>query len=253
MNKKIISGIGISAIVLAVSLYFVVQSESAKITTFEECEKAWFIDKIMSYDGDNAKCSVRNGRIFIKQRAEQPVIPPVIAEPESLPLTVKGYVYDAKLNYGFEYPDGWEFAVDTDKDVEQCGPALNCETYTCVDFPDKNIKKVITFTKGLSPISSLPSPQIDFTVKLSASLQEVAGEFKKEVKASSVPILSEKAISVNNVNGYDMLAGTSDWKMRQTVFFAGGTAYVFKYSSQEKFYRMYEGIFSEIINSFKVK
>jgi ABC-type transporter Mla maintaining outer membrane lipid asymmetry ATPase subunit MlaF len=33
------------------------------------------------------------------------------------------------------------------------------------------------------------------------------------------------------------------------TFFANGTAYIFKYSSQEEFYRMYEETFDHIINS----
>lgn len=184
---------------------------------------------------------------------EPPLTPSPTTKPESLLSTAKGYVFDDKLGYGFEYPSGWEFAVNTDKDVEQCNPTLNYEAYTCVDFPDKSIKKVITFTKKLSPISSLPSPQIDFTVKSAADLQEVTNEFKREVRASGIPIINEEKISVNNVNGYDMLAGTSDWKLRQTVFFANGMAYVFKYSSQEESYRMYEETFKKVIYSFNVK
>jgi len=253
-------GIGILVTVMTVSLYFVMQSESSKITTFEECEKSWLVRSITFYDYPEyvrdtiqKECTLWSGKSFAKQTEEPPLAPPPTTKPESLPLTTKGYVYDAKLSYGFEYPDGWEFFINMDKDVEQCDPTLDYEAYTCVDFPDKNIKKVITFIKKLSPISSLPPPQIDFTVKSAANLQEVTNEFKKEVKVSGVPILSEKAILINNVSGYDTFAGTSDWKLRQTVFFINGTAYVFKYSSQEKFYRTYEETFNKIINSFKIK
>ena len=68
-----------------------------------------------------------------KQTAEAPIIPPMIEEPESLPLSNEGYVYDEKLNFGFNYPDGWGFSVVVDKDFEQCDPALSYETYNCVD------------------------------------------------------------------------------------------------------------------------
>jgi hypothetical protein len=254
MNKRLILRIAILAMVALASLYLVIRSESAKITTFEECEKAgWLVDRITNYDGYDAKCVLWNGKIFVKQTVEPPFIPPITTEPESLPLTTKEYVYDDKLGYGFEYPDNWEFFTNVDKDVEQCDPSLNYETYTCVDFPDKNIKKVISFTKKLSEERSQPPPQIDFTVKSTPDLQEVKNEFKKELEMSGIPILNEATISVNNISGYDILAGTSDWKLRQVVFFANGMAYIFKYSSQEEFYRMYRETYNNIINSFNIE
>ncbi|GAI43203.1 unnamed protein product, partial [marine sediment metagenome] len=84
-------------------------------------------------------------------------------------------------------------------------------------------------------------------------LQEVKSEFKKGLERSGLPILDEATISVNNIDGYDILSGTPTWKLRQVVFFANGTAYIFKYSSQEEFYRMYEETFNNVINSFVVK
>ncbi len=140
-----------------------------------------------------------------------------------------------------------------DKDVEQCDPTLNYENYTCVDFPDENIEKVITFRKKLPEYMSRSPPQIDFTVKSAADLQEIKNEFKKGVEMSGIPILDEVAISVNNITGYDILAGTPDWKLRQTVFSANGMVYIFKYSSQEEFYRMSEETFNNTINSFNIK
>lgn len=253
-GKKQILGIVILAMVVLASLYLVIRSESAKITTFEECQKAgWLVDRITNYDGYNAKCELWNGKIFVKQTAEPLFILPITTEPEPLRLTTKRYVYDDKLGYGFEYPDNWEFFINVDKDVEQCDPSLNYENYTCVDFPDKNIKKVITFTKKLSELISKPPPQIDFMVKSAADLQENKNEFKKGVEMSGIPILNEAAISVNNVSGYDILAGTPDWKLRQVVFSANGIVYIFKYSSQEEFYRMSEETFNNIINSFNIK
>ena len=180
--------------------------------------------------------------------------------PES--LSTGGYVYDDKLNYGFEYPDGWEFFINVDKDVEQCDPLLYYENYNCVDFPDENIKKVILFEKIFkkqfegSDYESEVSVDLEFMVKSATGLQEVTDEFKKEVEMSGLPILNETTISVNNIDGYDILCGDSEtptWKLRQVVFFANGTAYIFTYQSQEEFYRMYEETFNNTINSFNIE
>ncbi len=72
---------------------------------------------------------------------------------------------------------------------------------------------------------------------------------------SGVSIFDEATISVNNIDGYDILSGVPahTWKLRQVAFFANGMAYVFEYSSQEEFYRMYEETFDRIINSFQIK
>lgn len=251
MNKRLILRITILAIVLIASLYLVIRSETAKITTFEECEKAgWLVERLTYYDSYNAKCALWNGKIFVKQIEEPQFIPPVSREPESLPLSTREYVHDDKLGYGFEYPDGWEFFINVDKGIEQCNPSLNYDNYTCVDFPDKNIKKVITFTKEISPISSQPQPQIEFTVKLASDLDEVKNEFKNELGTLKVTILNEETILVNNVSGYNILAGTPYWKLKQIVFFANGTAYIFKYSAQDYEFRLYEGTFNNITKSF---
>lgn len=181
-------------------------------------------------------------------------IPPPI---ESAPgtLTTQEYVFDDKLGYGFEYPGGWELFINVDKDI--CDPTLSYETYyTCVDFPDKSIKKVVVFEKLFkkkfegSEDESQVSVQIEFMVKSVTDLEEVKNEFKQDLKDSGIPILNEDTILVNNVDGYDIFSGIPTWKLRQVVFFANGMAYIFKYSSQEEFYRMYEETFSKIINSF---
>ncbi len=214
MNKKLILGIAILAIIV--------------ITLF-----AWL------YKG--------------KQTVEPPLIPFPVIEPVSLPQTTDGYVYDTKLNYGFNYPNGWEFAVSVDKSIEQCDPLQSYEAYNCVEFPDKAIKKVITFTKKTTKDGAIISTDIEFTVKAATDLRQVTDKFKKDAELSGLPILNEVAISVNNINGYDMLAGTADWKLRQVAFYANGFAYVFKYSSQDEFYRLNEETFNGVINSFRVK
>lgn len=188
-----------------------------------------------------------------KRWVEPPLVPSPATSPVSLPSTTDGYVYDTKLNYGFNYPSNWEFSVSIDKSIAQCDPSLSYEAYNCVEFPDKTIKKVIIFTKKTTKDGALISTDIEFTVKAATGLQEVTDKFKKDTELSGMPILNEKAISVNNINGYDMLAGTSDWKLRQVAFYANGFAYIFKYSSQDEFYRLNEETFNGVINSFKVK
>jgi len=185
-------------------------------------------------------------------------IPILTTEPVSGALTTEGYVYDENLGYGFDYPDGWEFFINVDKDVGQCDPTLNYETYTCVDFPDKNIKKVVSFEKLFkkkfegSEFESEVSVKIELIVKSATDLQEVETEFKRRLLGT--PILNETTTSINNINVYDILIGEdSGWKLRQRVFFANGTAYIFTYSSQDEFYRMYEETFNNTINSFNIK
>jgi len=185
------------------------------------------------------------------------IVPTVIPLPPITPvtgeLTTQGYVYDDKLGYGFEYPGGWEFFINVDKDVEQCDPSLYYETYNCVDFPDENIKKVVSFEKKILKDGAQFSVAIELTVKSATDLQEVKDEIKQGLEMSGLPILDEATILVNNISGYDILSGTPTWKLRQVVFFANGMAYTFKYSSQEEFYRMYEETFNNIINSFIIE
>ena len=164
-----------------------------------------------------------------------PPAPSPPTEPVPGVLTTQGYVYDDKLGYGFKYPGGWELHVAED------------------DFPDKNIKKVVSFEKKILRDRAQFSVQIELIVKSVTDLQEVKDEFKKGLERSGLPILNEATISVNNIDGYDILSGTPTWKLRQVVFFANGMAYIFKYSSQEEFYRMYEETFNNVINSFVIK
>jgi len=190
--------------------------------------------------------------LYTERWIEPPLVPPPTTEPASGNLSTLNHVSDDKLGYGFEYPKGWETFVNVDKDVEQCDPIINYETYTCVDFPDKNIKKVVSLKKEIYKEGAQVSIDIEFMVKSATDLQDVSNEFKKEVAASGMPILNENTVSINNISGYNILAGTPDWKLRQVVFFANGTAYIFKYSSQEEFYRLHEDTFNNIINSFNI-
>ncbi len=159
-------------------------------------------------------------------------VPPI--GPVSRELSVKGYVYDDKLGYGFEYPGGWELYVEEG------------------DFPGKNIKKVVSFQKKI-PKNGQFSVEIGLIVKSATDLQGVKNEFKQELEMSGIPILNEATISANNMGGYDILSGTPTWKLRQAAFFADGTAYIFKCTAQEEFYRMYEETFNNVINSFVIE
>jgi len=165
----------------------------------------------------------------------EPSLPTPPTEPVPGTLTTEGYVYDDKLGYGFEYPGGWESSVAED------------------DFPDKNIKKVVSFEKKILKDGAQFSVEIELIVKSATDLQEARNEFKKELERSGLPILSEATISVNNIDGYDILSGIPTWELRQVAFYANGMAYIFKYSSQEEFYRMYEETFNNVINSFVIK
>jgi len=162
-----------------------------------------------------------------------PPIPTPPTEPVPGVLSTQGYVYDDELGYGFDYPGGWEFHVYEG------------------EFAGKNIKKVVSFEKKIPYEGGQVSVELELIVKPVTDLQEVKDEFKQGLERSGIPILDEATISVNNISGYDILSGTPTWKLRQVVFFANGMAYIFKYSSQEEFYRMDEETFNNVINSFK--
>lgn len=162
-----------------------------------------------------------------------PGLPPT--EPVLGALSTQGYVYDEELGYGFEYPGGWELHVAEG------------------DFPDKNIKKVVFFEKKIFKDRGQFSVEIELIVKSATDLEEVRNEFKKGLERSGLPILDEATISVNNIDGYDILSGTPTWKLRQVVFFANGMAHIFKYAAQEEYYRMYEETFNHVINSFVIE
>ena len=165
-----------------------------------------------------------------------PLAPPPPIEPISVPevLTTQGYVYDDKFGYGFEYPGGWELCVEEG------------------DFP-KGIKKVISLKKEIPKDEVICRVELGLVIKSATDLQEVRNELKKEQEISNTPILNETTISINNMNGYDILFGIPTWKLRQVVFFDNGMAYIFKYASPEEFYHMYEETFNNVINSFVIQ
>ncbi|GAJ05004.1 unnamed protein product, partial [marine sediment metagenome] len=166
---------------------------------------------------------------------EEPSIPTPPTEPVPGALTTQGYVYDDELGYGFDYPGGWEFHVYEG------------------EFVGKNIEKVVSFEKKIPYGRGQVSVELELIVKPVTDLQEVKDEFKQELERSGIPILNEATISVNNIDGYDILSGIPTWKLRKVAFFANGMAYIFKYSSQEEFYRMYEETFNNVINSFVIE
>ncbi len=162
-------------------------------------------------------------------------IPTPPTEPVPGALSTQGYVYDDKLGYGFDYPGGWEFHVFEG------------------EFVGKNIKKVVSFEKKIPYGRGQVSVELELIVKPVTDLQEVKDEFKQGLERSGLPILNEATISVNNIDGYDILSGIPTWKLRQVAFFANGMAYIFKYSSQEEFYLTYEETFNNAINSFNIE
>ena len=166
---------------------------------------------------------------------ERPPPPPPPIEPAPPgPLSTQEYVYDDKLGYGFDYPGGWELCIEEG------------------DFP-RGIKKVVSFVKEIPRDEVICRVLIVLTVKSATNLQEVKNELKKEIETSETPILDEATILVSNMSGYDILSGSPTWKQRHVVFFANGMAYIFRYASDEEYYRMYEEIFNHVINSFVIE
>ncbi len=75
-TKKILTVVGILILLAIASLYLVIKSENAKITTFEECEKAgWLVRSITVYDSPagspEKKCELWSGKSFIKEGVVQ--------------------------------------------------------------------------------------------------------------------------------------------------------------------------------------
>lgn len=88
--KKIVIGI-LVVIALAASFYLVIRSESAKITTFEECEKAgWLVRNIKVYDNVGGygsiekECTLWSGKSFAKQNVSSAPFFPTQKEPATI-------------------------------------------------------------------------------------------------------------------------------------------------------------------------
>ncbi len=155
-----------------------------------------------------------------------------LSEPE---LSIREYVYDDNLGFGFEYPEGWGIYETGD------------------DYSGETIKKNIIFEKTEDMNGSEVSVSIDFSVEIADSLDAVANEFKNSSELSGIPILSEDVIEANGLVRSDISTGIPSWNLRQVTYYNNGIAYIFKYSSQMEFYNMYEEIFNEVINSFTIK
>ncbi|MBW6461729.1 MAG: hypothetical protein K0B07_01665 [DPANN group archaeon] len=251
MNKQLNLRIAILAILVFATLIGIFMSESAKITNFDECANSgWLLRGITVYDSADYsehgrlgnECELWTGMIFVKEIEDLSNNLPM--EPVPLTTTTKEYVYDDDLGYSFEYPAGWAFYVNIAESVNGCNSELGYDSYTCVDFPDDNIKKVIMFENGDS--------SIEFTIQSATNIETITNDFKEIAKMSGLDVLSETEISINNVYGYDTLTGTSGWKLRQVVFIDTGTVYIFKYSGQEETYDINEDTFENVINSFNI-
>lgn len=238
MNKKLILGITITVAIALIAGFVPIMEVPYAETEIVPSQDATMYHGVLSYK----KIPIFEYLLFkLSHPPREPVTPgipdiPPPTEPAPGMLTTQEHVFDDKLGYGFEYPGGWGLSVWED------------------DFPDKNIKKLVSFQKKKKSKDGFEVlVEIEFMVKSVTDLEEFKNEFKQYLKYSGVPILDEDAISVNNIDGYDILSGIPTWKLRQVVFYANGTAYIFKYSSQEAFYRMYEETFNRIINSFYIQ
>lgn len=186
------------------------------------------------YEISNKKIPLLEYLLFYSTPAE--IVAPPTAEPVPRQLSIQGQVYDDKLGYGFEYPGGWELFVGED------------------NFADQSIIKIVTFQKEeKSKDGIVVSANIEFMVKSVPDFEIFKNELKQHLKDSGVSIIEEGTISANNLEGYDLLSGSSTWKLRQVVFYVDKTAYIFKFSSQEALYLMYEDTFNRIIHSFYIQ
>ena len=73
-NKKILTIVAVIILLAVVSLNLIIRSESAKITTFKDCERAgWLVRSITVYDGFGdigrieKECTLWTGKSFLKQ------------------------------------------------------------------------------------------------------------------------------------------------------------------------------------------
>ena len=186
--------------------------------------------------------------------------PPISTEPATGTLSTEGYVYDLDLGYGFEYPGGWEFFINVDTSIcdlarKDAAKEPDGEPYSCLDFPDRSIKKVVVFEKFFGMEDTQLRVGIEFMVRLVDNPEEFIDEFKRYAKDSGVPVLSEHTVSTNNIERHDILLGGPILKLRQVAFFADGRAYIFQYSSstREDLYDRYEDSFGRIVNSFEIR
>ena len=150
-----------------------------------------------------------------------PLVPP------TEPVT-PGYirVYDYMLDFGFEYPEDWEYQAPK------------------VEFP---LEKVEMFTKKGEGTS------ITIIVKStdSKNLEEVKKLYEKIHPIKIV--LKEDIIEVNGREGYEIIYKSPPMRTREVVFLANGRAYTISYSTTEDLYDASEEIFGHVIDSFIIK
>ncbi len=91
MNKKSLIILGI-IVVIAASLFLFIELKSAKVNTFEECEKAGLLVRYtIVFDGDSPlekKCVLWSGKSFIKESPQKQKAVEMATAHLSFPVTV---------------------------------------------------------------------------------------------------------------------------------------------------------------------
>lgn len=91
MNKKSLVILGIIVVIVA-SLFLIIGLRSAKINTFEECEKAgWLVRNIIVFDRDSPldkECVLWSGKSFVKERSQEQKAVEIATAHLSYPVTI---------------------------------------------------------------------------------------------------------------------------------------------------------------------
>ncbi len=91
MNKKSLIILRIIVVIVA-SLFLIIELKSAKVDTFEECEKAGLLMRyIVAFDGDSPlekKCVLWSGKSFIKESSQKQKAVEMATAHLSFPITV---------------------------------------------------------------------------------------------------------------------------------------------------------------------
>ena len=161
------------------------------------------------------------GGCATQSSTEEPLLP----TPSTTPVT-PGYirVYDHILDYGFEYPEDWEYQAPE------------------VEFPLERVKR---FTK------TGEETRIRISVK-STNLKSLA-----EVKAfgyiDTDSILEEKFVEINDRKAYEVIFKQyPDKKAKWVIFLANDKEYTIQCYTTEDLYAASEEIFDHVVNSFVI-
>jgi hypothetical protein len=91
LTKKYLIVLGIIVVIVA-SLFLIIGLKSAKINTFEECEKAgWLVRNIIVFDRDaplEKECLLWSGKRFVKERSQEQRAVEIATAHLSYPVTI---------------------------------------------------------------------------------------------------------------------------------------------------------------------